>query len=110
MCEKCDVILEAIQKGSAATMEERVALTAVMGALMEQHGPETVLDLLANALGFVDYQIGRNYSEEKRDDMRALLQSLLEDYYGTANALVDEERGESADVDERLRSFKGSVH
>jgi hypothetical protein len=111
MCEKCDEILKKLHEGAEKTIEERVALTAAMGAILKEYGPETTIDLLANTLGFVDYQIGIHTGPEKREDMRSLLVSLLDDYYKTADGLVEEDKGgEPVDEEDPFKNMTGSVH
>lgn len=109
MCEKCDALLKQLSEGAEKTVEERVALTAAMGALFKEHGAVTVVDLLANTLGFIDYQVGLHGSEEQRMDMRALFVSLLEDYYKTADDLVAEDKKSEAKEDP-FAGMTGSVH
>jgi len=109
MCEKCDALLRELSEGAEKTVEERVALTAAMGALFKEHGAVTVVDLLANTLGFIDYQVGLHGSEEHRQDMRALFVSLLEDYYRTSDDLVSEDK-KSEQKKDPFAGITGSVH
>jgi|SRR5210317_149249 hypothetical protein len=109
MCEKCDALLKELSEGAEKTVEERVALTAAMGALLKEHGPVTVVDLLANTLGFIDYQVGLHSDEEHRMDMRALFVSLLEDYYKTSDDLVKEDK-KGEQKEDPFAGMTGSVH
>ena len=104
MCEKCDAIKKKLTEGAVATVEERVALTAITGSLIDEHGPEVVVDLLANALGFLDYRTRTKFGDEKGDEMKSLLVSLLEDYYATSSDLTSE-RAQEEDIE-----VTGTIH
>lgn len=114
MCETCEKMMNALESGQDKTVEERVALSAIIGAIVAEHGPETAVDMLVNSLGFVDYLVGRKEGDERRMDIRGLTAGLLSDYYATADGLVEEDRNNKKDgltEDDRLKGFtSGTMH
>ena len=96
MCERCEEIRKTLEKSDERERDERVIITAAVGAILANHGPIVAVDIMADALGFLDYQIGianpHDETKNGRDEMRRLFYSLVEGYHQQASDLLKKDR------------------